>query len=155
MHKDVDDLFRSRLRSSALTEGYICGLIKLEGFWALLSPETNGAAKLADIYVRTPDGKTISHLEVKGRNIQFSSREDYPYATALLATKNAHAYRHDYAVVSADGNVLVSLRDSKTRLAAIARDNARGAAGVVYQEPREHLVSWSDYCDELKRRVEK
>lgn len=153
MHKDADELMRDRMDISAAMEGLIAGWLKRAGYWVVLTPEHSGELGHADILVKTGNGKTISHLEVKSRNLEFSVPHTYPYPTAPLATKNSYKEWRDYVIISQSSHrAVVSPRDGARKI-RLQSDNSRGISGPVWSADRSALITFQDFIAELERRA--
>lgn len=154
MHKDADELMRDRMDISAAMEGLIAGWLKRAGYWVVLTPEHSGELAQADMLIKMGNGKTLSHLEVKSRKLQFESPHTYPYPTAPLATKNSYKEWRDYIIISQNTHrAIVSPRDGVRKI-RIQSDNSRGVSGPVWSADRTDLISFPDFLKELERRAD-
>ncbi len=154
MHKDADELMRSRMEVSAAMEGLIAGWLKRAGYWVVLTPEHSGELGNADMLVKMGSGKTISHLEVKSRKLTFHSPETYPYPDAPLATRNSYKEWRDYVIISQlTHRAVVSPRDT-ARVVRAQSDNSRGVTGPVWVAGKQFLISFSDFLKELEKRAD-
>lgn len=153
--------FRHELERGQATEDVIAADLETLGFpveRGLVEYLSEREAVIAGSLTNEPDLRVAGRrLEVKGRDLRFTSREDYPFPTAFVGRKSRWDRRSDgvLAVILVStctgARVVAYVADRDEWLVEACFDRITRRDELSYACPRDRLGTWSGLVRVLSR----
>lgn len=148
------DAFIGRLRKGYEIQTNVAVALLSEGFIVQMPVYSEEKSDDYDLLV-SPDREKWECIEVKGRNLSYTSPEDFPYDTIFVTTAsrwmNTERIDPPYYVFVSKTNDIVCLKpDEDTMTASKRRDTQKNITDTFMESPASELFSWEELLKKLR-----
>lgn len=164
------ETFRGRADSACFWEAWVGAVLGRAGLYTIHHPLTVAAdvGRTNDSYAETYDlDVSVGHphkfgyhaeVEVKSRNLSFTSSSDYPYESITLCSqasflrkwRSAEKTHRDFLFISrVTGNIVWLPSDSPVTVGHETYDSKRGESYKTVHANKAHLRELSDFVEKV------